>query len=241
MSQFEYKQFYERNRPHIHPPDSVLFVTFRLAGSVPKPFLDKYKAEKDWLDAEIGRLSGKKAEVAGDSEHLARLRDFHRRWFAEYERIMDSAKDGPMWLCQPEIRQIVIEKLIADDDQKYRLDAFSIMSNHVRVVFKPKISESNLSPTRINGRIRFVSPEETYAQIMQGIKGSTARAANRVLGRTGAFWERESYDHFVRDQTEFDRIVRYTLNNPVKARLVKHWKEWPGTYLSPRLSVRFQA
>lgn len=146
-----------------------------------------------------------------------------------------------MWLGQPEIRQIVTDKLIEGDNEKYRLDAFSIMSNHVHVVFKPKISERNLSPARINGRTRFVSPEDTYAHIMQGIKGFTARKANLVLGRTGSFWESESYDHFVRDQAEFDRIVRYTLNNPVKAGLVKYWKDSPGTYLSPRLSERFQA
>ena len=67
------------------------------------------------------------------------------------------AKEGPMWLGQPEIRQIVTDKLIEGDNEKYRLDAFSIMSNHVHVVSKPKISERNLSPARINGRTRFVS------------------------------------------------------------------------------------
>ena len=47
MSQFDYKEFYERNRPHIHPPDATLFVTFRLAGSIPQAVLRKYRAEKE--------------------------------------------------------------------------------------------------------------------------------------------------------------------------------------------------
>ena len=55
----------------------------------------------------------------------------------------------------------------------------------------------------------------------QGLKGYTAREANRLLGRTGQpFWQGESYDHWVRDETEFIRIIAYIENNPVKAGLV---------------------
>jgi REP-associated tyrosine transposase len=66
---------------------------------------------------------------------------------------------------------------------------------------------------------------------MKSIKGYTAREANRVLGRKGNFWEPENYDHYVRDATEYERIVRYVLNNPVKAGLVSHWQEWVWNYL----------
>ena len=45
---------------------------------------------------------------------------------------------------------------------------------------------------------------------MARLKGSTARQANLILGRTGeAFWQDESFDHRVRDEVELDRIVRY--------------------------------
>ena len=58
-------------------------------------------------------------------------------------------------------------------------------------------------------------------RITQGLKGYTAREANRLLGRTGQpFWQGESYDHWVRDETEFIRIIAYIENNPVKAGLV---------------------
>jgi putative transposase len=53
------------------------------------------------------------------------------------------------------------------------------------------------------------------------LKGVTAREANRFLGRTGeSFWQRESYDHWVRDSGELERIVAYIEDNPVKAGLV---------------------
>jgi REP element-mobilizing transposase RayT len=68
---------------------------------------------------------------------------------------------------------------------------------------------------------------------MKSLKGYTARQANLHLRRTGQFWEEESYDHEVRDGAEFGRIVRYILNNPVKAGLVQHWSEWPWNYVAP--------
>lgn len=236
MSQFEYKQFYTRNRPHIHPPDSVLFVTFRLAGSVPKAVLNQYKTEKVWLDCELERIGRRTIPESNGAHQMERLLEFQRSWFSRFEMIVDRAKVGPMWLGKEEIRQIVAEKIIADDSIKYRLDAFCIMSNHVHIVFKPNISERNLKEVVANGKPRFESSEQTLSQIMQGIKGSTARLANIHLLRKGAFWEKETYDHYVRGETEFYRVVKYTLNNPVKAGLVSHWKDWPGTYLAPRLS-----
>jgi REP element-mobilizing transposase RayT len=82
----------------------------------------------------------------------------------------------------------------------YELGAYVVMSNHVHVLLLPKISPS---------------------RVMQSLKGATAREANRVLGRTGeTFWQAESYDHWVRDERERERITAYIENNPVKAGLV---------------------
>jgi len=66
--------------------------------------------------------------------------------------------------------------------------------------------------------------------ITQSLKGYTAHECNRLLGRHGQFWEHESYDHYVRDAAEFDRIVNYVLNNPVKAGLVADQNDWPWGY-----------
>ncbi|MEW5986568.1 MAG: hypothetical protein AB1791_08050 [Chloroflexota bacterium] len=62
------------------------------------------------------------------------------------------------------------------------------------------------------------------------MKGYTAGQANLLLERTGAFWQHESYDHYVRDAAELERIVAYVVNNPVKAGLVTDWQEWPWAY-----------
>ena len=70
----------------------------------------------------------------------------------------------------------------------------------------------------------------SLSSIMQSLKGYTARKANQILGRSGAFWQHESYDHCVRNPNELKRIITYVLNNPVKIGLVDEWKKWQWSY-----------
>ncbi len=51
MGNLDYKQFAERHRHHIHPPGAILFVTYRLAGSIPKATVRAYKAKKNPVKA----------------------------------------------------------------------------------------------------------------------------------------------------------------------------------------------
>lgn len=71
--------------------------------------------------------------------------------------------------------------------------------------------------------------------IMKKHKNYTGRGCNQLIGETDKFWNRETYDHLVRNQEEFDRIAWYILRNPVKARLVEKWQDWPYTYAHPDL------
>lgn len=66
--------------------------------------------------------------------------------------------------------------------------------------------------------------------ILRLIKGSTARECNKILNRSGSFWQQESYDHVVRDHIELLRIVEYVINNPVKASLCEKWEDWKWSY-----------
>lgn len=44
------------------------------------------------------------------------------------------------------------------------------------------------------------------------------------------FWQPESFDRLIRDANDLDQKIKYVLNNPVKAGLVKHWKDWLYSY-----------
>ena len=132
------------------------------------------------------------------------------------DRHLDSTRTGPMYLAQPPIAQVVVASLrrgiwLGQLD----LAAYAIMSNHVHLLLLPKAAPSRL---------------------LQSFKGATAREANRILGRTGeTFWQAESYDHWVRDEAEWARIVAYIHQNPVQAGLVQRAEDYKWSSASQPL------
>jgi len=202
-----FKSFNRRNLPHIQPLDTTLFLTFRLAGSLPEGVLAKMAEERRMIERTL---------KANDNKSGSHLGELARRHFLTIESWLHKATSGPTWLADGRIAVLVAESLPYRDDSDYRLDAYSIMPNHVHAVFAP--SGGSGVP-------------KSLSAIMHSLKRNTAKRANRVLNRTGSFWEHESFDHYVRNQAEWRRIVNYVLENPVKAGLVKNWREWPWNYL----------
>jgi REP element-mobilizing transposase RayT len=77
---------------------------------------------------------------------------------------------------------------------------------------------------------------------MRSIKSFSARRANEILGRTGEpFWQDEYYDHWVRDPTEFGKIADYIEFNPVAAKLVEQFEDWPWSSAHERSEQDRQA
>ena len=79
--------------------------------------------------------------------------------------------------------------------------------------YKPVLLQENLPENK-------TASDHSLAKIRQSLKGFTAHRCNQIPGRSGTFWEQESYDHYIRNQEEDHRIISYVLNNPVKAGLV---------------------
>ena len=107
----------------------------------------------------------------------------------------------------PRIATIVEDTLKHFDNERYFLYAWCVMPNHVHAL---------------------VSPFDGYSlsSILHSWKLFSSRSANAVLGRSGRFWQPESYDHIVRSDEEFTKVMEYILNNPISAGL-KDWK-WVG-------------
>ncbi len=73
-----------------------------------------------------------------------------------------------------------------------------------------------------------ITPLTEISKLVQSLKRFTAREANRILHSTGQpFWQQESYDRLVRNETEFQRITRYIEMNPVHAGLAATPEEFP--------------
>ena len=142
------------------------------------------------------------------------------RAFVESDRTLDRVNSGPVWLRDPRIATIIAKNLQqgASQYRLYDLFAWVIMPNHVHLVFEPF---------------------RELPAITRWIKGSTARAANLVLGRTGKpFWQYESYDRCVRNDAELSRVIRYVEQNPVTAGLVGSIEDWPWSSAGCRAGLR---
>ena len=212
-------------------------MTYRLAGSIPKSVVSDYKARKRWLENELmrARNATEGNEAPELSKWVERIEDFNRAWFLKFEAILHQANEGPMWMQDRRVADVVAESLRVLDGKAFRLDAYSVMSNHVHSIFKPFVSETNLQEHKSDeGHPVFTSDYPSLSRIMHSVKGRSARECNLILSRTGPFWEHESFDHVIRPG-KFDSTLRYVLNNPVKAGIVKQWREWPWNYCREEL------
>jgi REP element-mobilizing transposase RayT len=152
-----------------------------------------------------------KAELALQSgnDHDVQLR--HR-----IEEYLD-AGHGECWLRRPDIARVVEGALFHFDGQRYRLLAWCIMPNHVHAL--------------IETREGF-----PLADVLHSWKSYTSHEANKLLQLSGAFWQREYLDRFVRNAEHYENVVAYIEENPVKAGLAKIKTEWPWSSARFRVS-----
>ena len=101
------------------------------------------------------------------------------------------------------------------------------MPNHVHLLFTPNPSEVEAPDAYVLPEIgEVVEGKSPLTAVMHSLKSYTANKANEVLRREGAFWQAESYDHWVRDEEELERVVNYVRANPVAAGLVERHQDW---------------
>jgi len=95
--------------------------------------------------------------------------------FAAQDRVLGRRASGPLWLKGPQIADLVSNTILVGDCERhfYDLVAWVVMPNHVHLLILPVVATPAL---------------------MRWLKGSTARDANQILGRSGQpFWQDESY------------------------------------------------
>ncbi len=144
------------------------------------------------------------ASVSPRSEEFAGLQ---RRYFLTVERYLDRGR-GFCPFRDGNCCQHVREALESLSGSGWHLRHYVLMPNHVHALFRTD---------REAGRMK-----DVWARW----KGRTARHCNALLGRTGAFWHKDWFDRWMRDDAATERTVRYIRNNPVKAGLAKDWREY---------------
>jgi len=181
--------------PHWEKESATYFITFRLADSLPKSILEKITSEREAIVKTANQL---RRNLSPDERK--KLQSLSTPIIEKY---LDTGA-GACHLQNPAIAQELSTALRHFDEKRYRLFAWCIMPNHVHVVVK-------------------LFPGQTLATVVHSWKSFTARRANALLDRQGTFWQREYYDHLIRNEAGFERAIDYVADNPEKARL-KDWK-----------------
>jgi REP element-mobilizing transposase RayT len=197
--------------PHYDAPGVTQIVTLRLIDSLPASrrseweHLLRIENDRETLSAgapACSRLIGSN-HAQSRSQTGAPTGCERRRKLEEY---LDRGL-GECWLRKPAIAELTEGALRFFDGQRYQLQAWVVMPNHVHLLVDVR--------------------DTPLAELVKSWKSFVARAANKLLGRSGEFWEREYLDTVIVDDEHRRTAVRYIENNPTKAKLMLDPKGWP--------------
>jgi putative transposase len=138
----------------------------------------------------------------------AELTKIERRIFATLEKWLDN-NEGACHLRDPAAAEVIRGTLhYFQTNNIWNIYEYAIMPNHIHLLFD--ITDGNLWDT------------------VDNFKSFTGKECNKVLNRVGKiFWQREWFDHWTRTHQEFEGLIEYIQQNPVKARLAKDYHQWP--------------
>ena len=197
--------FHSRDHlPHLKREGGSYFVTFRLAGTLPAEVVLKFKQEREQIIAQA--LAAKRPLTWHEQEEL------FRAYSERVDKYLDLGR-GDCWLKQPAIAALVAGALRFHQRIRFDLLAWVVMPNHVHAVVRP-------------------GPGWTLSKILQSWKGYTGREANLILQRTRQpFWQKESFNHLVRNDEDLHRCCHYTTANPLNAGLCLRPEDWKWSSL----------
>jgi REP element-mobilizing transposase RayT len=143
--------------------------------------------------------------------NLPHIQKFNASYFVTYRTV------GDLFL-PPRARTIALKHCLFDDGTRIELFAAVIMPNHVHLLFTLLENDQG----------------EPYslAEVMKGIKGTSARNINKLLSRNGTLWQDESFDRITRSG-EFEFKRNYIMGNPVDAGLCRRPEEYRWLWLQP--------
>ena len=179
---------HENDLPHWQQGDVWIFVTFRMGDSMPAEKLKLWRAEREIWMAEHPEPWNEQT-----------CWDYHMQFTERLEMWLD-AGEGSCALSDSGNREVVEQAMRFFDGERYDLDCFVIMPNHVHVLFRPM-------------------RENSLARILHSWKSYTSKILNKRMGKSGSFWQEDYWDRLVRSGHHMAYCRRYIAENPEKARL----------------------
>jgi putative transposase len=190
----------ERRLPHWAQAGVLCFVTWRTWDSMPPAVVAGWQQQRAvWLHARgIDPNAPDWPRRVNDLPVEAQRA--YRSFVAErWDRALDGGR-GTCPLRDPTHASVVADSLRHFDGDRYDLFDFVVMPNHVHLL------------------AAFPDADRMRSQC-ESWKRYTAGRLNKLIGRTGRFWETDSFDHLVRSGEQYDYLRRYIADNPIPAGL----------------------
>jgi REP element-mobilizing transposase RayT len=181
---------HKKKLPHWFQEDVWYFVTFRLADSIPEEKKEEIRKERENWEKQ-----NKNKKEFTKQDWITYNKLFHENT----EKLLNSGF-GKCLMNKKENADIVANALLHFNNERYILDEWVVMPNHVHVLVKP-IGEHYLG------------------DILHSWKSFTANEINKNEGLSGQLWMTESYDHIVRNKESLNAIRNYIRENPSKAKI----------------------
>ena len=80
-------------------------------------------------------------------------------------------------------------------------------------------------PDHVHLLLRGVSGSADVLKAMRSFKQKTGFWVSR--NHPNIHWQKDFYDHILRDEAELETHIRYILNNPVRKGLAERWLDYP--------------
>lgn len=178
--------------PHWQQNAKYYFITYRLADSIPQAkYQTLLQQKEDWL------AQNPKPWTDQQETH------YHKTFSNQFDKWLDDGL-GTCTLKNPQAAEIVANAFKHFHGEKYDLDNFVVMPNHVHVTIK-------------------LNEGENLSEIIQSWKSFTAKEINKLNNTQGTLWQADYWDRLIRDEEHLHSVREYVAKNP--ANLKK------GTYL----------
>jgi len=197
--------------PHIQLTEQIIFLTWRLAFTLPRPMLDLLAQMRLTLDM-----------IHRSPEHaIEELRCDYYSQFGKLDEFLGKFDLAGLSLCRNGFGELICGAFRFYDNKFYELHSYCVMPNHVHLLIRPLRDKAG----------EFFKD----SVIVQRIKSYTSQEINRALGRKGKVWSDDYFDRYIRSPKDYYKVVEYILNNPPKAGLASHQDEWPYAWFRRQL------
>lgn len=184
---------------------------------MPEKVYEAYQKKLLETKAEIALLKRTNADISYINDAQKKYYAIRKQYIDHIDTLLAESKDCNINLSKPENINIIHETLTYWEKKRIENYCFCVMSNHVHWVFKTLEKDEN-------GKSVYLE------DIMHSVKLFTARRINANENLKGQLWHKESFDTTIRDYEHLYNTIEYTLNNPVKANLVKDRMNWKGNF-----------